>query len=273
MEVTLKRSLLEPDALRRARRRTFFPALFGLVAVAIACSGGGDQTATPAPTAARPVTPTATPSTAQVTATAALTPTAAPTAASPSAPVAGRTVTLTVQNHGGGMEGHTPRGFRGSGTGIFVGDNLNRSFPNGDGVQAFLTFDLTDVPRGRVVSAIFRSTHGSTRGSPYRDLGPLAAEEIRYDAFSPDLWNLETLPGGVRCVLATSADSPVECGVLEAVQRSLDDGYRAAQFRLRLERAGDGDGSPDMAMFFITDSNTNEPGIFELEIAVDTAGG
>ena len=53
------------------------------------------------------------------------------------------------------------------------------------------------------------------------------------------------------------------------MQRALDDERPNVQFRLRFDRAGDGDGSPDLAMFFITNSNTNEPGIFELEITVD----
>ena len=49
---------------------------------------------------------------------------------------------ILLQNQGGSMEGHTPRGFRGMGTGLFAGDNLNQRFPDGDGVQLFLTFDL-----------------------------------------------------------------------------------------------------------------------------------
>ena len=225
----------------------------------IACSSGEGETAptAPSPQANAPASD-------------------APPPAASTAGAAG-TVTVTVPNQGGRggrgaiMEGHTPRGFRGSGTGLFVGDNLNPNFPEGDGVQAFLTFDLADVPQGQVVAAVLRSNHASTRGSPYRDLGPLTAEEIRYDAFSPDLWNLPPLAGGTGCLLATSAAAGVECGVRDAVQRSLDDGRSNVQFRIRFDRAGDGDGSPDLAMFFITNSNTNEPGVFELEITVDSA--
>ncbi len=236
---------------------TVNPGAISLVLLfVIACSSAGGETPpTPPPSLADAPTSDAPP----------------PTAAS-----ATGTVTVTVLNQGGRggrgaiMEGHTPRGFRGSGTGLFVGDNLNPNFPDGDGVQAFLTFDLADVPRGQVVAAMLRSNHASTRGSPYRDLGPLTAEEIRYDLFSPDLWNLPPLAGGSGCLLATSAGASVECGVRDAVQRSLDDERSIVQFRLRFERAGDGDGSPDRAMFFITNSNTNEPGIFELEITVDS---
>ena len=32
------------------------------------------------------------------------------------------------------------------------------------------------------------------------------------------------------------------------------------------EKVGDNDNEQDLAMFFITNSNTNEPGIFELEL-------
>ena len=63
-------------------------------------------------------------------------------------------VTVVVPNQGGNMEGHTPRGFRGMGTGLFTGDNLNPRFPEGDGVQIFLTFDLSMVPAGEIDSAI-----------------------------------------------------------------------------------------------------------------------
>ena len=41
-----------------------------------------------------------------------------------------------------------------------------------------------------------------------------------------------------------------------------------AQLRLRLEKAGDGDGETDLVAFYKTNSNTNEPGIFEVEITL-----
>jgi len=41
-----------------------------------------------------------------------------------------------------------------------------------------------------------------------------------------------------------------------------------AQFRLRLYAAGDGDGEQDLVAFFKSDSNTNEPGIFLLDVTV-----
>lgn len=166
------------------------------------------------------------------------------------------------------MEGHTPRGFRGMGTGLFAGDNLNSRFPDGDGVQLFLTFDLSTVPSGKVVSAMLGSENVSVRGMPLKDLGPLRAEEVRYQEFSSDLWNLEPFAGGDTCEFATSSEGPFRCDLSGAVQRSLEDSYSYVQFRLLLDRTGDKDGSQDLVAFFITDSNTNQPGIFELEVVI-----
>jgi len=175
---------------------------------------------------------------------------------------------ITLQNQGGEMEGHTPRGFRGMGTGLFAGDNLNSRFPDGDGVQLFLTFDLSTVPPGKVVSAMLGSENVSVRGMPLKDLGPLRAEEVRYQEFSSDLWNLEAFPGGDTCTFATSAAGPFRCDLSGAVQKSLKDSYSYVQFRLLLDRTGDKDGSQDLVAFFIADSNTNQPGIFELEVVI-----
>ena len=174
-----------------------------------------------------------------------------------------------LQNQGGDMEGHTPRGFPGMGTGLFAGDNLNPRFPDGDGVQLFLTFDLSAVPAGKVVSALLRSGHASVRGMPLKDLGPLRAEEIRYSKFSPALWDLKPFAGGGNCEFAASSRGPFRCDLADVVQRSLNDSYPFAQFRLLLDRAGDNDGSIDLVAFFIVDSNTNQPGIFELEVTVE----
>jgi len=177
-------------------------------------------------------------------------------------------VSLVIENQGGDMEGHTPRGFQGQGTGLFVGDNLNPGFPNGDGVQIYLSFDLRDVPNGKVVSAVLKSDDVSFFGAPFEGLGSLEVEEVRYDSFSSALWKLEALEDGARCVFADSREGDFECDLSSAVQRSFDEGYRYAQFRVLFDEAGDGDGVQDMAMFFKTNSNTNEPGIFELDLEI-----
>ena len=144
----------------------------------------------------------------------------------------GQPVSLTLENHGGSMEGHTPRGFQGSGAGLFAGDNLNRNFPNGDGVQIFLTFDLSGIPAGKVESAVLRAANATVIRTPFEDLGVLRAEEIRFDDFSSALWDAVPVAEGAVCTLAVSAGEPIRCDISGAVQSSLDDCYRYAQFRL-----------------------------------------
>ena len=170
---------------------------------------------------------------------------------------------IQIQNQGGSMEGHTPRGFAGSGTGLFAGDNLNPGFPDGDGVQIWLTFDIsagTPTP----ARAVLRSQVLTLRGTPFADLGTLQAEPARYDSFGPNLFDHPST--GAAAICNRVGDGRVECDVTDAVTRAVDAGEDRAQFRLRFETAGDDDGEADLAMFFVTDSNTNEPGIFTLDL-------
>ena len=97
---------------------------------------------------------------------------------------------LVIPSQGGQQEGPTPRGFEGFGTGLFAGDNLNPGFPDGDGVQLFLTFSLDEAPTAGVRSATLSTAFASETGTPYVDLGELAAAEVRYDEFGPQFWNL-----------------------------------------------------------------------------------
>ena len=171
---------------------------------------------------------------------------------------------IQIQNQGGSMEGHTPRGFAGSGTGLFAGDNLNPGFPDGDGVQIWLTFDIsagTPAP----ARAVLRSQVLTLRGSPFADLGTLEAEPVSYDSFGPNLFDHPSTGAAATCNRV--GDGGVECDLTDAVVRAVDAGEDRAQFRLRFETAGDDDGEADLAMFFVNDSNTNEPGIFTLDLS------
>lgn len=171
---------------------------------------------------------------------------------------------LQIPNQGGSMEGHTPRGFAGSGTGLFAGDNLNPRFPDGDGVQIWLTFDIAPgtPPPAR---AVLRSTALTVRGDPFSDLGSLQVEPVSYDLFSPTLFDLAPTGDAAACNRLDN-DGGLECEVTDAVTRAIAAGDVRAQFRLRFQIAADNDGEADLAMFFITDSNTNEPGIFTLDL-------
>ncbi|MFV1991672.1 MAG: hypothetical protein ACC652_13140, partial [Acidimicrobiales bacterium] len=131
-------------------------AVAGVVALAILASACSDSTSSPS---AEPAATTA--------------------ASTSSATNPGPTSTVRVENRGDSMEGHTPRGFAGMGTGLFVGDNLNASFPDGDGLQMFLTFDL---PTGlnAPISAKLTSDVLNVSGTPFEDLGELRVASISY---------------------------------------------------------------------------------------------
>jgi hypothetical protein len=174
------------------------------------------------------------------------------------------TLPVVVENLGGSLEGHTPRGFAGMGFGLFVGDNLNPGFPDGDGVQTWLTFDMPvgiDTPN----SALLVSDVLSVQGSPFEDLGNLNAEPVRYDEFSASLFDLEAV--GEPSLCERVGKSRLECDVTDAVGAAADAGRSRVQFRLKFDVIGDGDGVQDLALFFLTDSNTNEAGIFSLELS------
>ena len=173
---------------------------------------------------------------------------------------------IVLSNQGGNMEGHTPRGFKGMGTGLFAGDNLNTNFPNNDGVQIFLTFDLSNVS-GSVISATLRSENVHIQGSPFQNLGVLKVETVRYDEFSSALWNVK--PNSFICAVADLPDGKFECDATSAIRQALENGSIYTQFRIRFDKASNNDSQPDLVMFYKTNSNTNEPGTFRLEIKVE----
>ena len=179
----------------------------------------------------------------------------------------GEQISITLFNQGGNMEGHTPRGFQGSGTGLFAGDNLNPSFPNDDGVQIFLSFNLNAIPKGKITSATLRSDDSHIKGTPFQDLGALNVEEIRYQAFYAAVWSLKAKNN--TCVFATSPDGPFSCDVTEVLQNSQTDSYPFAQFRILFEKISDNDNSPDMVEFYKTNVNINTPGIFKLDLTIE----
>ncbi len=101
--------------------------------------------------------------------------------------------------------------------------------------------------------------------APFADLGALHAEPVRYETFSPELYDHPSTGAAVICDRV--GDRGIECDVTDAVARTIDVGEDRAQFRLKFETAGDNDGEADLAMFFLTDSNTNERGIFTLDLS------
>ena len=185
--------------------------------------------------------------------------------------------TFALTNTGNAdQEGHTPRGFQGQGGGLFVGDNLNPGFPDGDGVQMFLSVNLgmTDLGQGRwtVESAVLASAvEPEIAGTPFADLGDLIAEEVMFDAFSSDLWDLPLPDDADSCVFATGPQGAFSCDLTAGLQRAIDARQRRFNVRLRFEDAGDNDGSQDMVFFYVDDRNATAPGIFSLDVVAADA--
>lgn len=170
---------------------------------------------------------------------------------------------ISIDNQGGDLEGHTPRGFPGSGTGLFTGDNLNPNFPNGEGIQILLTFDLPDDV-DEVFSASLTSDVMEVRGDPFTTLGVLKAEPVTYSEFGPPLFELAADGDAVDCLRV--GQTGLICDVSDAAAAGVAAGRDQLQFRIQFENPSDNDGEQDLALFYRTDTNTNEPGIFSLNV-------
>ncbi len=161
------------------------------------------------------------------------------------------------------LEGHTPRGFAGSGVGLFAGDNLNANFPNGEGIQILLSFLIPDEML-EPNTATLSSEVLSTRGNVFEALGELQVAPVSYDQFGPELFDIEPIGEVVTCERPT--ETSLECDVTEAAQDALEREATHIQLRLTLEELADNDGEQDLVLFNNGDSNVNEPGLFVLEL-------
>lgn len=171
---------------------------------------------------------------------------------------------VSISNDGTtALEGHTPRGFAGSGVGLFAGDNLNPNFPNGEGIQILLTFALPSNV-GTPSQATLRSDVVSTSGNAFEALGNLRAAQVEYDAFGPELFNIEPIGGFVNCERPT--DSSLTCDVTNAATNAITSGNSSVQIQLTFDELSDNDGEQDLVLFNNGDSNLNESGLFTLEL-------
>ncbi|NNE73459.1 MAG: hypothetical protein HKN26_07340 [Acidimicrobiales bacterium] len=167
---------------------------------------------------------------------------------------------VSISNTGAELEGHTPAGFAGSGTGLLAGDNLDADFPDGEGVQFFVSFEL---PAGLEAGpTVLRSEALDEVGDPFEDLGALRAHPMFFDEFAPELYDQRPDGEGIACERADA--TTIECDVTPMLTNAVVKNRTHVQFRLRFDTPGDGDGEPDLARFFLTDPTTNEPGIFNL---------
>lgn len=176
-----------------------------------------------------------------------------------------QTASISIPNDGTSQwEGHTPRGFAGTGTGLFVGDNLNPNFPDGEGLQILLTFAL---PEGVATpsSATLSSSVLQTSGDVFEALGEIEAAPVSYEQFGPELFNIA--PSGDLVTCERPSDTELSCDVTAAAQSAVESGADRVQIRLTLEELADNDGQQDLALFNNGDSNTNEAGLFTLQLS------
>jgi hypothetical protein len=172
--------------------------------------------------------------------------------------------TFVIENRGEDFEGHSPIGFSGSGSGILLGDNLNEIFPNKDGIQSFLNFDLTKLKGEKIKSAVLYSEFAQIEGEPFESLGNVLVDEVSYGEFSSKVWNTESF--GNVCVVNVLEDGIFTCDITEHIDRFLREGKETAQFRLRFEKVSDEDNQKDLLLFYKTDLNKNEKGIFKIRV-------
>lgn len=172
---------------------------------------------------------------------------------------------ISIKNDGTtALEGHTPRGFAGTGVGLFAGDNLNPNFPNGEGIQILLSFEIPDEML-KPNQAILTSEVLSTSGDVFEALGELQAAGVSYEQFGPELFDIEPIGDVVPCERPT--ETSLECNVTTAAQDALERDATHVQLRLTLEELSDSDGEQDLVLFNNGDSNLNEPGLFTLELS------
>ncbi len=178
---------------------------------------------------------------------------------------------VVLPNQGGAFEGATLWHAEGSAPTLIVGDESNPDLPEGEGLEIYLTFDLssaTNLVGANVVSSHLRSrAMQQVEGTPFEDLGALSAAPVSYEAFPPVGDERTPIGDAVECE-ADPAAVQLNCDVASAVGAALAAGADRISFRLRFAEATDSDGAPDFALFFVSTPGLNEPGIFTLELAL-----
>jgi len=192
-----------------------------------------------------------------------------PPAPSFAEPTTGADGVVTIENQGGNFEGNLPWTTDGAGPGLFAGDNLSSEFPNDEGLAIYLAFSLAEVAEIDAGLAIVRATLTSTAlqvaGTPFEDLGALSAAPVDYEVFPPTIEEREPTLEPVACE-ANIDQATLTCDVTAALTAAAESGDDQINLTLKFAEASDGDGEPDIAVFFFTDPNTNDRGIFSLAI-------
>lgn len=103
------------------------------------------------------------------------------------------------------------------------------------------------------------------RGDPFEQLGPLQVAPVTYADFGPSLF--EVAADGLATNCTRLGVSSILCDVSDGLRAAVARGSATVKLRLQFATMSDNDGEPDLALFFLSDSNTNEPAIFSLELS------
>ncbi|NOX30686.1 MAG: hypothetical protein GXP35_11680 [Actinobacteria bacterium] len=181
---------------------------------------------------------------------------------------------VVVPNQGGAFEGSALTASEGVANSLFVGDELSPDIPEGEGLEAWITFGLEEVTEtltsGSITAVTLRSqAMVDVVGDPFGELGNITATLVDNPEFPPSADARAAAQGGdsVICVADPDAAS-LTCDVAELVADAASEGADRVSFRLKFDTASDTDGEPDIAFFFITDQQFNDVGIFTLEFAL-----
>ncbi|MBN4047395.1 FKBP-type peptidyl-prolyl cis-trans isomerase [Acidimicrobiaceae bacterium AH-315-P05] len=181
---------------------------------------------------------------------------------------------VVVPNQGGVFEGTALSVSEGVANSLFVGDELSPDIPEGEGLEAWISFGLEDVADTLTSGAITAVTLRSQAmlevvGDPFVELGNITATFVDNPEFPPNADAKVAAEGGdsVICVADPDAAS-LTCDVAELVADAAANGADRVSFVLKFDTPSDTDGEPDIAFFFITDQQLNDVGIFTLEFAL-----
>ncbi len=181
---------------------------------------------------------------------------------------------VVVPNQGGALEGSALSASEGVANSLFVGDELSPDIPDGEGLEAWITFGLQDVTETLTSGAITAVTLRSQAmidvvGDPFVELGNITATLVDDPEFPPSVDAKVAAEAGDSVICVADPDSAsLTCDVAELVADAAASGADRVSFRLKFDTASDSDGEPDIAFFFITDQQFNDIGIFTLEFAL-----
>lgn len=189
---------------------------------------------------------------------------------------------IAIPNAGDPYDGHAPSSAVGTGTGLFLGDELNQnqlaSNPSnagqGWGLRTFVTFlHGAMLPSGaQIISARLVAVQSRVQGDPYGGLGgSVHIDHLDYGELDPTDYALSALTSNLAVLsmdkAAGASGGKREADITAAVVSDVASSRGRTQLRLHFDKQSDNDSLLDLAVFSdASDTNSNAPGAMSLEI-------